>query len=253
MTYAIIGEGLMGATLARLSPPRTFPSSSPTRAAPKRSTNSPQGSGHASRLCRLSVLHRTFRAEQQGLQRVCSTYSRRATSDSTDSGRCSRDCHARNSPQGGFYLCHRRGQVPARGPKQSRYGIVMSGLSDRRETRSHTPSLIAQGLNPLLPRRPTVLDVHEPIHGDVGSGRPIGNFFSSGSRIGARHESDRQRQASLRSPVNLLSSPLGRPGPGLVPFSKRPRLPRFAVSDVLTHRSRSNAYLAALSRQRDLG
>jgi hypothetical protein len=66
MTYAIIGEGLMGATLAaiigegltgatlaRLSPPRTFPSSSPTRAAPKRSTNSPQGSGHASRLYRL--------------------------------------------------------------------------------------------------------------------------------------------------------------------------------------------------------
>jgi hypothetical protein len=36
---------------------------------PKTSTNSPQGSGHASRLCRLSVLHRTFRAEQEGLQR----------------------------------------------------------------------------------------------------------------------------------------------------------------------------------------
>jgi hypothetical protein len=68
MTYAIIGAGLAGASLARLSPPRTFPSSSPTRAAPKPSTNSPQGSGHASRLCRLSVLHRTFRAEQEGLR-----------------------------------------------------------------------------------------------------------------------------------------------------------------------------------------
>ena len=59
MTYAAIGAGLVGETLARFSP-RTFPSSSPTRAAPKPSTNSRQGSGHASRLCRLSVLHRTF-------------------------------------------------------------------------------------------------------------------------------------------------------------------------------------------------
>ena len=82
MTYAIIGEGLMGATLAaiigegltgatlaRLSPPRTFPSSSPTRAAPKRSTNSPQGSGHASRL----VGFPSFTAEQEGLQRVATS------------------------------------------------------------------------------------------------------------------------------------------------------------------------------------
>ena len=29
MTYAIIGVGLVGETLARFSPPRTFPSSSP--------------------------------------------------------------------------------------------------------------------------------------------------------------------------------------------------------------------------------
>ena len=31
MTYAILGAGLGGATLAQFSPPRTFPSSSPTR------------------------------------------------------------------------------------------------------------------------------------------------------------------------------------------------------------------------------
>ncbi len=66
---AIIGEGLTGATLARLSPPRTFPSSSPTRAAPKRSTNSPQGSGRASRL----VGFPSFTAEQEGLQRVATS------------------------------------------------------------------------------------------------------------------------------------------------------------------------------------
>jgi hypothetical protein len=70
MTYAIIGTGLVGATLARFSPPRIFPSSSPTRAAPKPSTNSPEGSATRHAYVGFPSFTARFRAEQEELQRV---------------------------------------------------------------------------------------------------------------------------------------------------------------------------------------
>ena len=98
-----------------------------------------------------------------------------------------------------------------------RHHIVMCCLpyirfDDLRFGPTLCPSM-RRSLNPVLPYRPAIFDVHELIHRQVRQRQAISNFFSSGSRIGARQDRDRHRHPSAPCEVQLCSGAQPRADP----------------------------------------